>query len=993
MENMRNNELAPIVFWAWNTKLEKSELEKQLSDFASKGIGGVFVHARTGLNIPYMGEEWMDAFAFTLETSEKLGLDVWIYDEYGWPSGFGGGKVCEANEEYQQRYLLSEYTTAQALADKNIFAAYDIVDGAFFRNEAYMQGKHYFLYEIVNPHYIDITNKDAVDCFIQVTHEAYKKRFQKYFGNVIKGIFTDEPHVAPQGIPVGKYLVSEFEKNNGYSFYEAAPYLFYNEGTYKKHRYNYWKNVSALIKSAYADKYSAWCKENGLVMTGHFACEEGLVDQIPVSGGVMPLYENMQQIGVDALGNRLVPPAVFKQAESVAHQIGNGKILCESFAGSGYDASFADMLWIWSYQASLGVNVPCLSISMYSLTGNKKRDYPQFFSYQMPWWEQSESFFTTMTAINRRLSAGARKVDILVVHPKTSIWCERGFSDIESSMRISAEFRNLTESLIELQQEFDYGDEQLMERYATVSGNTLSVGKQTYGTVILPEMTNISATTLSLLRTFVKGGGKVVITNACPTRVDGEPMENVIDFAYTFMVNRKDFWRKYFRIHGVRHTEFLQYRTRDTVYGLSVARRYYTDGEEIFAVNKSRNEKLQTRLKTAGRKSVVKETFGGVQTALHCEYNEAEDCTYAEVTFDPQEFAFFRFEQPTKTPLEIVSECIYLNDFTVEPFENTYTLDKISYSVDDGEYSEEDFAIKQNDRLYRQINGIGKKIKLKIKYTFTIKEKCDIIYLGSETLGGTVFVNGVEIQSCGVFYDKDITKYDIANAIRIGQNEAIVEREIPPFFSPFIGCDVFQSITNVLSYPYYMENAYLIGSFDVVSQTRYSGDNCECSTGDFVLQKQTAKHTIGDFTKQNAYFFSGAIYAQTTFFINEKRGGKYYLSYGKSDVTCFVAAVNGHKILLGVPPYKTDITEYLRNGENVLRLTLYSGFRNLLGPHHHKYGKHYYTGPSVFEGRKEWQDEVIYPELKGDTWTENYSFVRFGLREIKVERNERNGND
>lgn len=990
---MRNNEMAPIVFWAWNTQLDKQEIAKQLSDFQAKGIGGVFVHARTGLNIPYMGEEWMDAYAFTLEECESLGIDVWIYDEYGWPSGFGGGKVCAENEEYLQRSLFAEYATAEELSDKRIIAAYDFIENEFVQTEANGQGKRYYIYETVNPHYVDITNPEAIDCFIKVTHEEYKKRFQKYFGNVIKGIFTDEPHTTPDGVQFGKYIVSGFEKANGYSFFEALPYLFYQKGEYKKHRYNYWKTLGELIKSSYADKYSQWCQENGLIMTGHYACEEGLVEQIPVSGGVMPLYENEQIIGIDALGNRLVPPAVYKQAESVAHQIGNGKILCETFAGSGYDATFADLLWIWSYQASMGVNVPCLSIAVYSLTGNKKRDYPQFFSYQMPWWEKSLPFFTAMTKINRRLADGNRKPNILVVHPKTSVWCDRGINDTESSMRISCEFRNLTESLMELQQEFDYGDEQLMEKYASVLGNKLCVGRQTYDTVILPEMTNISSSTLRLLRTYARNGGKIVITNTCPTRIDGEAAENVIDFKYVFMVNRKDFWKKYFRIHGMQHTEFLKPYTREPAYGLSVARRYKDGAEELFAVNKNRDCEIKTRLKVAGKKSVIKEGFDGKKLVLYAEYNEKENCTYAETTFEAQEFAFFRFAEYEETAKLQTSESVRLSGFKVLPFENTYAIDKLCYSIDGGEYSAVDFSVKQNDKLYRQINGLGKKIKLKIKYVFTISEKCDIMYLSCETLEGIVFVNGKKVAPCGCFYDKDITKYDIVKAVKIGENEIIVEKTLEPFFSPYIGCDVFQSVTNVLSYPYYMENVYISGNFDVISKTGCVGDNCQWTKGDFVLAKQSEKKNIADLTNQNMYFFSGDITAETTFSINKEPSARYSISYEKTDAMCIEAEVNGNKIFLGVPPYKTDITEFLCNGKNVLRITLYSGLRNLFGPHHHVYGKHYYTGPSVFEGRKEWQDEVIYPELKGSTWTDDYSFVRFGLKEIKVEKDIRDGND
>ena len=107
------------------------------------------------------------------------------------------------------------------------------------------------------------------------------------------------------------------------------------------------------------------------------------------------------------------------------------------------------------------------------------------------------------------------------------------------------------------------------------------------------------------------------------------------------------------------------------------------------------------------------------------------------------------------------------------------------------------------------------------------------------------------------------------------------------------------------------------------------------------------------------------------------------------------AEINDSKFPIIAPYDKTDITDYLKKGKNTIKLTLYSGLRNTFGPHHHIYGKHYYTGPSVFEGVGEWQDVVVFPELSGSTFTEKYSFVAFGAKGIYIEKNKgmKNGND
>ena len=57
------------------------------------GIGGFFMHARSGLRTRYFSGEWFEAVKACIEEAAKLGMEPWLYDENGWPSGFGNGGV------------------------------------------------------------------------------------------------------------------------------------------------------------------------------------------------------------------------------------------------------------------------------------------------------------------------------------------------------------------------------------------------------------------------------------------------------------------------------------------------------------------------------------------------------------------------------------------------------------------------------------------------------------------------------------------------------------------------------------------------------------------------------------------------------------------------------------------------------------------------------------------------------------------------------------
>ena len=84
-----------IPFWSWNSKLDEGELCRQIDDMHTAGMGGFIIHARTGLQEKYLGEKWFSCISACLQKAKSLQMQVWIYDENGWPSGFVGGKLLE----------------------------------------------------------------------------------------------------------------------------------------------------------------------------------------------------------------------------------------------------------------------------------------------------------------------------------------------------------------------------------------------------------------------------------------------------------------------------------------------------------------------------------------------------------------------------------------------------------------------------------------------------------------------------------------------------------------------------------------------------------------------------------------------------------------------------------------------------------------------------------------------------------------------------------
>ena len=149
----------PVPFWSWNERLEIEETKRQIGLMDDVGIGGFFMHARGGLQTEYMGEEWFENVTAAIDEANRRGMHAWAYDENGWPSGFGGGKVNGLGLKYQQKYL--RMTDDQSPREHEIGRA----DG------------HVFYFD-VNPFYVDTLDREVIGEFIRVIYEPYYEKYK-----------------------------------------------------------------------------------------------------------------------------------------------------------------------------------------------------------------------------------------------------------------------------------------------------------------------------------------------------------------------------------------------------------------------------------------------------------------------------------------------------------------------------------------------------------------------------------------------------------------------------------------------------------------------------------------------------------------------------------------------------------------------------------------------------------------------------------------------
>jgi len=245
MENRKKSgkNYRPIPFWSWNDSLEAEELKKQIQWMHESGIGGFFMHARSGLKTSYLSDEWMNCIDVCCKEAERLGMDAWIYDENGWPSGFVGGKLLE-DEENRDMYIVHQIGKFDAQAD----ISYRMDTDRIVRTDCEEKDAEYlnlYLHHSVST--VDILNPKVVRQFLDLTHEKYKEYFGGKFSEKLSGFFTDEPQYYRWYTPYTVMLEEYWNQKFGEDIFDELGLLFVEKKGYRSFRYRYWKAMQELM--------------------------------------------------------------------------------------------------------------------------------------------------------------------------------------------------------------------------------------------------------------------------------------------------------------------------------------------------------------------------------------------------------------------------------------------------------------------------------------------------------------------------------------------------------------------------------------------------------------------------------------------------------------------------------------------------------------------------------------------------------------------------
>lgn len=975
-------EYGGIPFWSWNDKLVPEELRRQINVMHDLGMKGYFMHARGGLETEYLSDDWYDCIKACVDEGKKLDMESWAYDENGWPSGFGGGKVLDDPYNFAEFVKFEESeifpdTEAKAAPTPMVLGVYVREgDGVRKVEKPLSEGAKYIIIKLnYDPSYVDVLDKKVIAEFIKVTHEDYKARLGDDFGKAMPGFFTDEPQYYRYETPWSKILPDEFKKRYGYDIFEKLPALFIDFEGAKEYRYDYYYLIHDLFMNAFAKQIYDWCDKNGAKLTGHAVEESTLNMQMWCAGGVMPFYEFEHMPGMDYLGRGIQTDLAPKQLGSVAAQLGKKKVLTETFACCGWDVSPTELKRIADLQYSAGVNVMCHHLYAYSIRGQRKRDYPANYSEHLPWQNAFGDFVKYYNRLGLTLSMGKENVKCLIIHPIHSCYLDyKRIEDRATTEELDSGIVKIMSYFSDRQISYHFGDETLIRKYGTVENGKFKVGLMTYDYVVLPKIYTIDSSTASLLKDLLAEGGKVAFFDGKPDRIDGrvadlswlEPNITVDEIEKAATATVRDMNGE--PLTGIRSM------TRDTEYG----KLYY-----ITNISENNYDECIVTLSGAGKVSEIfleQDDFNSGRGVRSCDYKKDGDHLTLKTSLesgqsrlyieDPGVSATKVTEDDIKTRNEVGTVIGGLFEISEKP-ENALTLDFAEISKDGGvTYDSRKPVIQIFDELLRSRYAGD----LTVKYSFNVDDIPPLVKAALEPLNyKSIKVNGHEINfEEGYWLDRSFKVCDVTPFLKTGANDIVCTFSYfqDDYVYEVLYGNVMESMRNCLAFNTEVESIYLFGDFSVNTRGNFVPNvrNSFEFDGAFAITKPKKDVAVTNVTVDGFPFFAGKLSLKKEFMYS---GGGTVLwvkgRYSYADIK-----INGKFVKRLMFTNHCDIGEYLNNGKNELEITLCNSNRNLLGPHHFADPEPYSVGPGTFSLENMWSN--------GDCplYRARYAFVRFG---------------
>ena len=478
-----------LSFWSINDGVHTETICRQMSEMQAHGIEGVVYHPRFYPGRPdYMTEEFIRVTGEVILYAKSIGMEFWIYDENGWPSGSADGQVLKAHPN-SKRWGLACVKEGEIREGDQVLCRRG-GEAVVARGESG-----------VSP-----LCRETTDTFIALTHERYEKELPHEAFDYVTGFFCDEVdyfpgHLLEEGaVPWCADFEPFYTEKYGESPCNELWKLFDREEEHPEFKIRFWETAGDLIARNFYQPYLEWCEKRGKLFTGHLKGEESPYFQLMFSGSCFTQLKGLSLPAIDTLeryhGNHFFPHLL----TSVAAQQGRSGCLAEAMGGAGWGVSPGDIEKYMDWLARAGVERVVLHLGQLLLKARAIRDWPPSVPLHLTW---HGAFSEMLEGIREKsaplLQAAWDEPKILIVTPTRGVMAfyrpyyaqkvnlhDGNCIPDSRSARINATFLDMVERCYFAGWRYHFTEERELKNASVFEGK-LRLGAMVYEKVLISE--------------------------------------------------------------------------------------------------------------------------------------------------------------------------------------------------------------------------------------------------------------------------------------------------------------------------------------------------------------------------------------------------------------------------------------------------------------------------------------------------------------------------
>ena len=541
----RENCVVPLF---WQHGEEHAVLLEELEAMRSSGIRAFIVEARPFKG--YLEQPWWDTLDFLCAQAERLGMELWIFDDGHFPSGFAGGLVKERRPDLTRLLIRCEFDGANPVQGEKILARIAMPESGMRRVlEAGEPCDAPCVTLIVGREggekrtasYINLLSEEAVEFYIDAIYRTHYEHLRRYAGNVFQGFFSDEPRFGNEPsylsrigqpanhLPWEGTMAAEISALLGRDCLAELPLLWTdaNAGAHREIRQAYMEAVTRRFGLLFSARIGEWCGERGLKHIGHIIEDNGAHVRLGYGPGHYFRSQRGQHwAGVDTVllqqgpgrtegwsrtafgnyDNRFYHWGLAKLASSCAklEPYMKGSFV-EIFGAYGWHAGLPFQKWLVDHFAVRGVNrfVP----HAFSPAPFPDLDCPPHFYArgQNPQWRLFPWLVAYMQRLGNLMSEGRSVAHIGLLYHAESEW----------SGELCEPFESLVPPLARHQLDFDVIDLDHLDN-AAVQGGEFSINGEYYRLLAMPGSACATQRLVSVLERLAAAGVTVAFCGQVP---------------------------------------------------------------------------------------------------------------------------------------------------------------------------------------------------------------------------------------------------------------------------------------------------------------------------------------------------------------------------------------------------------------------------------------------------------------------------------------------